>query len=78
MVMPGVVRFVPGPQEAVHHIFMRPVGHIFPEKKCADGDEGTEKVAHSGSKVISQKEEGQKFFVELLVLSLKGSTMFCC
>ena len=46
MVVPGMVGFVPGPEEAVHHIFVCPVGHKFPEEKSGKGDEGTNQVNH--------------------------------
>jgi hypothetical protein len=48
MVVPGVMRFMPGPEEAVHHVLVGPVGHELPEEEGGDGDESAGKVKHVG------------------------------
>ena len=48
MIVPGVMGFVPGPEEAVHDIFMGPVCNILPEEEGGNGDESAGKVKHVG------------------------------
>jgi hypothetical protein len=52
MVVPAVVGFMPGPEEAVHHILVCPVGHKFPEEKGGDGDEETEEIEHADKYLV--------------------------
>jgi len=69
--MHRVVRFMPGPKPAVHHIFVCKPGHKLPKQKCGNADEGTDDKRGKSHIYKTEPKYSSGFFLTIRILITK-------
>ena len=76
MIVPGVMGFMPGPEKAVHDIFMCPVCYEFPEEEGGNGDESANQVDHG--KKVNYKASGATITIYKTKFWIIENQLFRC